>query len=167
MSLRLVEQHGVPIFQSIEKAGSIRARWQQNWETPGRRALGFRSSGTIPSRQDRYYAAHLLGDLKDPRAIPIQVPFLADTGINHIVPWSLAQIGDRSAIAPLIATLSNRSPSMRVLAVKALAALKATEAVPRPRLLLNDPEKCNFDKLESIAETAKEAITARQPKPAR
>jgi len=52
-------------------------------------------------RQDRYYAVHLLGDLKDPRAIPTLVPLLKDPDVNYIVPWSLAQIGDRSAIQPL------------------------------------------------------------------
>jgi hypothetical protein len=36
------------------------------------------SSGGLPwiqgqIRQDRYYAAHLLGDLKDPRGVPILV----------------------------------------------------------------------------------------------
>ncbi|QOY90372.1 HEAT repeat domain-containing protein [Paludibaculum fermentans] len=118
-------------------------------------------------REDRYYAAHLLGDLKDPRAIPILVPLLAETGIDYIVPRSLAQIGGRSAIAPLIATLSDRSPSMRVLAIKALADLKATEALPHLRLLLNDQQRCDFDKSESVAEAAKEAITAIQPKTAR
>ena len=29
-------------------------------------------------RQDRYYAAHLLGDLKDPRGVPILVSLLKD-----------------------------------------------------------------------------------------
>ena len=34
-------------------------------------------------REDRYYAAHLLGDLKDPRAISILVPLLTDTEVNY------------------------------------------------------------------------------------
>ena len=46
-------------------------------------------------RADRYYAAHLLGDLKDPRAIPILVPLLKDLDVNYVVPWSLGQIGDQ------------------------------------------------------------------------
>jgi HEAT repeat protein len=57
-------------------------------------------------RQDRYYAAHLLGDLKDPRAIPILVALLTDPDVKDIVPWSLGQIDDRSAIEPLIQTLA-------------------------------------------------------------
>ena len=108
--------------------------------------------------EDRYYAAHLLGDLKDPRAIPILVPLLKDLEVNYIVPWSLGQIGDRSAIQPLIATLSDQSPSMRVLAIYALVELKANEALPRLRELLSDNERCNFDKLESVAEAAQAAI---------
>src|SRR5439155_21677562 len=33
-------------------------------------------------RADRYYAAHLLGDLKDPRAVAILVPLLKDSEVN-------------------------------------------------------------------------------------
>ena len=109
-------------------------------------------------REDRYYAAHLLGDLKDARATRILVLLLKDPDINYIVPWSLAQIGDRSAIQPLIGTLSDRDPSMRVLAIHALEDLKATEALPKLRALLADNERCNFDKLESVAHAAQSAI---------
>jgi HEAT repeat protein len=109
-------------------------------------------------REDRYYAAHLLGDLKDPRAILILVPLLKDPDVNYIVPWSLGQIGDRSAIQPLIRTLSDRDPSMRVLAIHALEDLKSTEALPNLRALLADNERCNFDKLESVAHAAQSAI---------
>ncbi|HEX5430818.1 MAG TPA: HEAT repeat domain-containing protein, partial [Bryobacteraceae bacterium] len=81
-------------------------------------------------RQDRYYAAHLLGDLKDPRAIPILVPLLKDPDVKDIVPWALGQIGTRAAIAPLIGTLSDPDANMRVLAIDALVELKATDALP-------------------------------------
>jgi len=46
---------------------------------------------------DRYYAAHLLGDLRDSRGVALLVPLLDDPETQSIVPWSLAQIGDRSA----------------------------------------------------------------------
>ena len=118
-------------------------------------------------REDRYYAAHLLGDLKDARAIPILVPLLTDPDVNYIVPWSLGQIGDRSAIPPLIGSLSDPNPSMRVLAIYALAELKATEALPRLRMLLDDHARSNFGKLESIADAAQAAIAALQSKTAR
>lgn len=111
---------------------------------------------------DRYYAAHLLGDLKDPRAIPILVPLLADSEVNYIVPWSLGQIGDRSAITPLIGSLSDPNPSMRVLAIYALVDLKAIEALPRLRQLLDDTGRSNFGKLESVAEAAQAGIAKLQ-----
>jgi HEAT repeat protein len=109
-------------------------------------------------REDRYYAAHLLGDLKDARAIPIIVPLLKDPDVNYIVPWSLGQIGSRSAIAPLVESLGDPDPNMRVLAIYALVELKATDAVPHLRQLLGDSARANFDKLESVAEAAQAAI---------
>ncbi len=113
-------------------------------------------------RQDRYYAAHLLGDLKDPRAIPILVPLLTDSDVNYIVPGSLGQIGDRSAIKPLLGSLSDPNPSMRVLAVYALVELKATEALPSLRELLDDNARSNFGKLESVSDAAQAAIAKLQ-----
>lgn len=109
-------------------------------------------------REDRYYAAHLLGDVKDPRAIPILVPLLKDADVNYIVPWSLGQIGDASAIQPLIETLTDPNPSMRVLAIYALVELNATQALPRLRDLLGDTAKSNFGSLESVADAARAAI---------
>jgi len=41
---------------------------------------------------DHYYAAHLLGDLKDPRAVPILIPLLQDEAIKDIAPWALGEI---------------------------------------------------------------------------
>jgi HEAT repeat protein len=117
--------------------------------------------------QDRYYAAHLLGDLKDPRAIPILVPLLTEPVVKDIVPWSLAQIGNRSAIPPLIRILSDPDPSMRVLAIYALVDLKAAEALPRLRQLLDDNARSHFGKLESVAEAAQAAIARLQLETAR
>ena len=113
-------------------------------------------------RQDRYYAAHLLGDLKDPRAIPILVPLRTDPDVNYIVPWSLAQIGDRSAIPVLIERLRDHNPSIRVLTIYALVELKAREAIPRLQQLLADHERSNFGKLESVADAAQAAISKLQ-----
>ena len=106
----------------------------------------------------------MLGDLKDPRAVPILVPLLTDPDVNDIVPWSLGQIGDRSAIQPLMGELSDQSPNKRVLAIYALEELKAVEALPRLRQLLGDNERCNFDQLESVAQTAQAAIAKLQSK---
>ena len=110
----------------------------------------------VPVRGNPHRA--LLGDLKDARGVPILVSLLRDPDVNYIVPWSLGQIGDKSAIEPLIQTLNDRDPSMRVLATHALAELKATESLPRIRQLLDDPARSNFGKLESVAEAAQAAI---------
>ncbi len=131
------------------------------------RAIQEISSVGLPSvrtqiRQDRYYAAHLLGDLKDPRGVAILVPLLKDPDVSYIVPWSLGQIGDRSAITPLLGSLNDPNPSMRVLAIHALVDLKATEVLPRLRQLLDDNARSNFDKFESVAEAAQTAIAKLQ-----
>jgi len=107
---------------------------------------------------DRYYAAHLLGDLRDPRAVPILVPLLKDRDVNYIVPWSLGEIGDRSAIPALIENLNDQNPDLRVLAIYALVKLKAKEALPRIRALVNDNERIHFDGLGTVAEAARAAI---------
>lgn len=113
-------------------------------------------------RSDRYYAAHLLGDLRDPRAVPILVPLLKDKDINAIVPWALGQISDKSAIAPLLDALDEDDPSMRVLAIYALETLEAKEAVPRLISLLSDHRKSNFGAQVSVAEAARAAIAKLQ-----
>jgi HEAT repeat protein len=107
---------------------------------------------------DRYYAAHLFGDLKDPRAVPILVPLLSEEEVNYIVPWSLGEIGDKRAVAPLIKTLADENPSMRVLAIYALEKLGAKDALPALYRLLNDNERSNFGDLISVAEAVKAAI---------
>jgi len=107
---------------------------------------------------DRYYAAHLLGDLRDARGVALLVPLLDDPETQSIVPWSLGQIGDKSAIPPLIAALDNDDPSHRVLVIYALEALHAKEAVPRLQTLVNDDRQSRFGSLVTVAEAAKAAI---------
>ena len=109
-------------------------------------------------RQDRYYAAHLLGDLKQPRAIPILVPLLTDVDVHGIVPWSLAQIGGHDAVAPLISTLKDGNPDMRWMAIDALVTLRAKEALPHIRQLLTDEAHIHFDGLGSVSSKATEAV---------
>jgi hypothetical protein len=110
-------------------------------------------------REDRYYAVHVFGDLKEPRAVPILIPLLKDDEVNYIVPWSLGEIGDKRAIPPLIGTLDDKNPSMRVLAIYALEQLHAVQALPWLQTLLNDNDRSNFDGLVSVADAAREAIT--------
>ncbi len=111
---------------------------------------------------DRYYAAHLLGDLRDGRAVPILVSLLNDPEVNYIVPWALGEIGDRRAVGPLVDALADDNPSMRVLAIYALETLKAKEALPRLNALLDDHRKSNFGAQVSVADAAKAAIAKLQ-----
>src|ERR1700722_15621748 len=93
---------------------------------------------------DRYYAAHLLGDLKDPRAVPVLVSLLDEPEVNYIVPWSRGEIGDKRAVAPLIQALADSDPSMRVLAIYGLEQLHATDAILALRRLLEDHQRTTF-----------------------
>ena len=80
-----------------------------------------------PARQiraDRYYAAHLFGDLKDVRAVPILVALLKDENVKEVVPWSLGEIGDKSAIPPLKDALCDNSLTLRASALRALEKLE-------------------------------------------
>ena len=76
-----------------------------------------------------------------------------------IVLWSLGEIGDRAAVAPLIETLHDSDPDMRVLSIYALQQLHAIEALPELRLLTQDDAHIHFDGLGTVAEAAKLAIS--------
>jgi len=116
-------------------------------------------------RADRYHAAHLFGDLKDARAVPILVPLLRDKEVNWIVPWSLGEIGDKSAIRPLIETLDDDSADMRVMAIYALQQLDAKEALSKIRALLDDNDRTHFGKFVSVADAANAALTQLESRP--
>jgi hypothetical protein len=107
---------------------------------------------------DRYYAVHLLGELRDPQAVPILVPLLRDPQLNYKVPWALTQIGDRRAIGPLINALDEDSASMRVAVIYALEAMNAKEALPRLMALLDDHRSTNTGAQVSVADAARAAI---------
>jgi hypothetical protein len=111
---------------------------------------------------DRYYAANLLGSLGEQRAVPILVALLKDAEVNSTVPWALGQIGDKRAIGPLLDVLDEDSPTMRVLAIYALEALHAREALPRLITLLNDHRRASFGAQVSVADAAKAAIAKLQ-----
>ena len=117
------------------------------------------------SVEDRYYAAHLFGDLKDARAVPALIPLLKDKDINYKVAWSLGQIGDKSAIPALIQTLDDKDLDIRVVAMYALEQLDAKEALPKMRVLLTDDETIHFDGLGPVSDAAKKAIIDLERKP--
>jgi hypothetical protein len=124
----------------------------------GQGITGLKWSVQAQIRADRYYAAHLLGDLKDPRGVELLVSVLSDHDVEAIVPWSLAEIGDRRAVGPLIGQMERDDPSVRVLAISALEKLNARDALPRLRALLQDSRRSNFGDRPTVAEAAKRAI---------
>jgi HEAT repeat protein len=116
-------------------------------------------------KADRYYAVHLLGNLKDSRVVDILIPLLDDQTIDYHVAWALGEIGDRRAIKPLIKALKNRDALVRVSAIHALEGLQATEAIPALRALLTDQAMPSAGPRVSVAQTARAAIAALQKHP--
>lgn len=114
---------------------------------------------------DGYYAVHLLGELKDQRAIPVLAPLLNDEKINYKVAWALGEIGGAAAIQDLIGALEQPNSDVRVIAIQSLAKLHAKEALPRIHQLLEDREKSHFGSLVSVADAAQAAIAAIEAKP--
>lgn len=135
----------------------------QSTRGPGQGIAGGKWSDTAQIRADRYYAAHLLGDLKDPRGIDLLVPLLNAPDLSWIAPWSLGEIGDKRAVAPLIKQLERDDPTPRVLAILALERLNAREALPKLRELLSDDRRANFGQQQSVADAARHAIAVLSP----
>jgi HEAT repeat protein len=125
---------------------------------PGQGIPGGKWTEAAQIRTDRYYAAHLLGDLKDRRGVDLLVPLFGDSEVASIVAWSLGEIGDMRAIAPLIQELERNDPTARVLAISALERLSAREALPKLRELRRDNRRANFGEQVSVAEAAGHAI---------
>jgi len=107
---------------------------------------------------DRWYAANLLGDLKDPRSVAMLLSLLNDKDLKYDVPWALGKLGDRRAIAPLIQTVADGDPTMRVFSIAALQTLGAKDALPALHGLLTDNGISRIGKRVTVADTAKTAI---------
>jgi HEAT repeat protein len=145
------DEHGFDVIYSI-----LKDRTSDRPEGQG--VPGGNWSVRAQVRSDRYYAAHLLGDLKDSRVLPTLIPLLRDEDVSWIVPWALGQIGDPNAIPPLLELLADPSPDLRVLSIYALEKLKAKEALPRLKALTQDGETIHFDGLGTVGEAATAAI---------
>lgn len=114
---------------------------------------------------DRYYAVHLLGELKDPRAVDRLIPLLDDGEISYKMAWALGEIGDTRATPPLMAALANRDALVRVSAIEALVKLRGMEALPKLHELLSDDAMPSAGDRLSVAETARAAIARLQKEP--
>ena len=140
-------------FQTITQILSDRSP-----RSPGQGIPGGNWSMRAQIRADRYYAAHLLGSLKDPRGVELLVPLLNDGDVEGVIPWSLAEIGDAHAIAPLVTQMEKDDPSARVMAIYAVEKLNARQALPRLRELLRDMRRANFGDGVTVSEAARRAI---------
>jgi HEAT repeat protein len=86
---------------------------------------------------DRYYEVHLLGELKDPRAVSSLV----------------------------VQAMQEKSPDVRVITIESLGKLNAKETLPDLRSLLDDNEPRHFGSLLSVAAAARAAIAKLEPTP--
>jgi HEAT repeat protein len=116
-------------------------------------------------RADRYYAVHVLGELRDARGVDLLLPLLTDDEVNYKVAWALGEIGDPRAVRPLIDALGDNQALMRVSAVRALETLGAREALPYLRALLSDQALPSAGEQVPVADTAREAILKLEKQP--
>lgn len=154
---RLGDPRGFEVIAAILADRSTRG--------PGQGIPGGNWSEEAQIRADRYYAAHLFGDLKDPRAVDLLVPLLDDRDASSIVPWALGEIGDKRAIDPLLTQLEAVDATTRVLTISALERLSAREALPKLRELQSDVRRANFGMQLSVAEAARHAIAVLSGEP--
>ena len=89
------------------------------------------------TRQDRHYAAGVLGKMGDERATPALIALLHDPNLDYQAALALAELGDKWAIEPLIAALKrapaeNYSPNtdIQIYAGAALMALGNAQGLP-------------------------------------
>lgn len=159
----LGDDGGLRVISAILTDGSDRRLGQGIGIAPGNPATpGWWLAPQL--RADRYYAIHLLGELRDPRSVPILIPLLHDE-LNYKVAWALGEIGDTRAVGPLIETLSDTDPSVRVIAVGSLEKLGAKEVLPALRVLLDDHARANFGEQMSVDDAARRAIATLEMKP--
>lgn len=118
-------------------------------------------------KTDRYYAVHLLGRLRDPRAVTVLAPLLPDDELNYNVAWALGEIGDARAIPSLIRTLSHPDAHARASAIQALEKLRAREALSHLTALFDDAALPSAGGRVPVGVTARKAVdTIRKGGPA-
>lgn len=106
---------------------------------------------------DRYYAVHLLGRLRDRRAVDVLVPLLGGDEVAYNAAWALGELGDARAIPPLIHALSSKDAVVRVNAIGSLVKLHATQALPQLAKLFDDTEVPHAGRQVPVGTTARQA----------
>jgi HEAT repeat protein len=91
-------------------------------------------------RSDRYFAALLLGELREQSAVPALVAATRDKSINYVAAISLGEIGDARSI-PALREMATAFPEERVFAGYGLAALGAPDGFDiLEDVALSDPQ---------------------------
>lgn len=92
----------------------------------------------------RQHAIEAMGQLRDPRVVPRFIALLGDMSQD---PWTrkdvasaLGNLGDASAVEPLIAALGDSFPPVRNSTMNSLFKLGDRRAIPPIRALLADPD---------------------------
>src|SRR5688572_10809805 len=97
---------------------------------PGRTRSDGKPDVSGQVRQDRYYAAHVLGEMRDKRAVPALVATFDNPDLAFKAAYSLGQIGDAAAVAPLRRLTGESAGDTRLAAAHALAKLGAPDGLP-------------------------------------
>ena len=166
---KLGDRRGLATIEGIltDYSADRRVRWQGGsliFQGNGEEAMAefLRSQAALDAQisQDRYYAVHLLGELRDPRTVDTLLPLLDHDEVNYKVAWALGEIGDARAVPGLIVALSNRDALVRVSAIGALEKLQAIQALPYLSALFTDPEVPHAGDHFSVGWTARRAADA-------
>ncbi|NJL56993.1 MAG: HEAT repeat domain-containing protein [Chloroflexaceae bacterium] len=90
----------------------------------------------------RYHAALVLGELREPQALPFLATYLnaPHIGVRRRVLAALEALGDRRAAAPVLALLQDPDTAVRLEAIATLAALGEHKAVVALTPLLTDAD---------------------------
>jgi HEAT repeat protein len=107
---------------------------------PGRTRSDGRPDVSGQVRQDRYYAAHVLGEMRDKRAVPALVATFGNPDLAYKAAYALSQIGDAAAVAPLRRLMGESGGDTRLAAAHALAKLGAPDGLPVVAGFLGDKE---------------------------
>ncbi len=91
--------------------------------------------------EDRCYAAHVLGDIRDQRSLPALLSVLTEPSINLAAAWSLGEIADRQALPALREMLgrAGADPMEKLCAAHAMAKIGDSAGVSALVELLKSP----------------------------
>jgi HEAT repeat protein len=163
---KLGDGHGLATIEGIltDDSADRRVEWQGvsfsfagNYEEAMAAFLRSPAALRAQIKTDRYYAVHLLGKLRDRRAVDVLIPLLDHDDINYNVAWALGEIGDAHAIPGLIGALSNTDALVRVSAIGALERLRAKQALPYLTALFGDPAIPNAGDQVAVGTVARRA----------